>query len=33
MIASTIKLHGPIRNFEEWKNLCRDLDQQPTDDR
>src|SRR5437879_13922409 len=21
--------HGPIWNFEEWKHLCRDLDQQP----
>ena len=33
MIASTINLHGPIRNFKDWKNLCRDLDQQPADDR
>src|SRR5438132_8743007 len=21
---------GPIRNFKDWENLCRDLDQQPT---
>src|SRR6266699_1016718 len=26
------KTHGPIRNFEEWKNLTRDLHQQPCDD-
>jgi hypothetical protein len=26
------KSEGPSRNFKDWKNLCRDLDQQPTDD-
>src|SRR6266480_3690484 len=26
------KTHGPIRNFEERKNLTRDLHQQPCDD-
>ena len=25
--------HRPVRNFEEGKNLCRDLNQQPTNDR
>ena len=33
MIASTINLESPIRNFKDWENLCRDLDQQPTNDR
>ena len=32
MIASTIEPHRPIRNFEEWKNLRRDLNQQPAYD-
>jgi len=26
------KTHGPIRNFEEWKNLTRDLHEQPRHD-
>ena len=25
--------HDPIWNLEEWKNLCRDLDYKPTDNR
>src|SRR5690349_2604822 len=25
--------HDPVWNFQEWKNLRGDLDQQPTDDR
>ena len=25
------KAHHPVRNFEKWKNLGRDLNQQPTD--
>src|SRR5205823_13702035 len=25
--------HNPVWNFQEWKNLRGDLDQQPTDDR
>ena len=25
--------HRPVGNFEERKNLCRDLDDQPTDNR
>ncbi len=26
------KAHRPVRNFEKWKNLRRDLHEQPTDD-
>ena len=32
-IVSTINLHHPIRNFKDWENLCRDLDEQPANDR
>jgi hypothetical protein len=32
MIASTMS-ERPIWNFEDRKNLCRDLDQEPADDR
>ena len=27
------KAHCPIRNLEKWKNLCRDLNEQPSYDR
>src|SRR5207248_6873945 len=31
-IASTINRTAPIWNFEKWKNLSGDLNQQPSDD-
>src|SRR4029077_14120407 len=27
------KAHGPVWNFEKWKNLCGNLNQKPADDR
>jgi len=32
MIASTISLGAQFRNFKDWENLCRNLDQQSADD-